>query len=220
MKLTNNLYFYPERGMLDCNTYVISGNPGVVIDPGNPAYLSTKVDELRHDGIDPKGISIIANTHLHIDHCSANEAFKELSGASIALHPVQKDNYQFVVVDSARFFGMEPGGFTEDYCLERDRFRAGELEIEFIEAPGHSPDCICFYLRQQKILICGDVLFDHNTGRVDLPGGNGEALKESIEMLSKLEIEYLLPGHMDVVEGTEKVADNFDFIRGNIFPWL
>jgi hydroxyacylglutathione hydrolase len=94
------------------------------------------------------------------------------------------------------------------------------LEIEFIEAPGHSPDCICFYLRQQKILICGDVLFDHNTGRVDLPGGNGEALKESIEMLSKLEIEYLLPGHMDVVEGTEKVADNFDFIRGNIFPWL
>ena len=136
MKLINNLYFYPEQGMLDCNTYVIKGNPGVIIDPGNPAYLAAKVESLRQDGIDIKSISIIANTHLHIDHCGANTAFKQLSGASIAMHPVQKENYQLVVVDGSRLFGMEPGGFTEDYCLEKDRFRAGELELEFFPAPG------------------------------------------------------------------------------------
>ena len=220
MKLTNNLYFYPERGMLDCNTYVITGNPGIIIDPGNPTYLSAKIDGLRQDKIEPAAISIIANTHLHIDHCDANKAFKELSGASIALHPVQKENYQLVVVDGTRLLGMEPDGFAEDYCLEEDRFRAGELELEFIEAPGHSPDCVCFYLRQEKVLFCGDVLFDHNTGRVDLPGGNGAQLKESIEMLSKLEIEYLLPGHMGVVKGSTQVSENFDFVREHVFPWL
>jgi hydroxyacylglutathione hydrolase len=220
MKLLNNLYFYPEQGMLDCNTYVIAGNPAVIFDPGNPSYISAKVDGLRRDGIDPQGISIIANTHLHVDHCGANRDFKELSRASIAMHPVQKANYQLMVVDGARLFGIEPGEFTEDYCLEEDRFRAGELEFEFIPAPGHSPDCICFYLRQEKVLICGDVLFDHNTGRVDLPGGNGAELKKSIEMLSELEIEYLLPGHMGVVEGAARVADNFNFVKENIFPWL
>jgi hydroxyacylglutathione hydrolase len=220
MKLINNLYHYPERGMLDSNTYVITGNPGVIIDPGNPAYLTVKVEGLRQDGIDPESISIIANTHLHIDHCGANKSFKELSNARIAMHPVQKENYQLVVIDGAKLFGMEPGEFTEDYCLEKDRFSAGGLELEFIEAPGHSPDCICFYLRQEKILICGDVLFDHNTGRVDLPGGDGAELKKSIEMLSKLEIEYLLPGHMGVVEGASRVKDNFDFVKDNIFPWL
>ena len=220
MKLINNLYFYPEQGMLDCNTYVIKGNPGVIIDTGNPAYLAAKVESLRQDGIDIKSISIIANTHLHIDHCGANTAFKQLSGASIAMHPVQKENYQLVVVDGSRLFGMEPGGFTEDYCLEKDRFRAGELELEFFPAPGHSPDSVCFYLRQEKVLFCGDVLFDHNTGRVDLPGGNGAELQKSIEMLSKLEIEYLLPGHMSIVKGAEQVAGNFDFVRDNIFPWL
>lgn len=220
MKLINNLYFYPEQGMLDCNTYVITGNPGVIIDPGNPSYLAAKVDGFKQDGVDVKSISIIANTHLHIDHCSANTAFKQLSGASIAMHPVQKENYQLVVVDGARLFGMEPGGFTEDYCLEKDRFRAGELELEFFPAPGHSPDSVCFYLRQEKVLFCGDVLFDHNTGRVDLPGGNGAELQKSIEMLSKLEIEYLLPGHMSIVKGAEQIVGNFDFVRDNIFPWL
>ena len=51
-------------------------------------------------------------------------------------------------------------------------------------------------------MICGDVLFEMNTGRVDLPGGDGEALKKSIESLSILDIEYLLPGHMGVVTGS------------------
>lgn len=220
MKLINNLYCYPESGMMDCNTYVIIGNPGIIIDPGNPDYLPVKLEGLRRDGIDPATISIIANTHLHIDHCGANQAFKDLSGARIAMHPVQKQNYQMVVVDAARLLGMESSGFTEDYCLEKDRFRAGELELEFIEAPGHSPDCVCFYLRGDKVLICGDVIFDHNTGRVDLPGGNSEALKKSIESLSELDIEYLLPGHMGVVTGAEQVADNFTFIKDNIFQWL
>jgi hydroxyacylglutathione hydrolase len=69
-------------------------------------------------------------------------------------------------------------------------------------------------------LICGDVLFDMNTGRVDLPGGNGEQLKKTIESLSKLDIEYLLPGHMDTLDSTERVKANFEFIIGNVFPWL
>jgi hydroxyacylglutathione hydrolase len=220
MKLTNNLYFYPEQGMLDCNTYVITGSPGIIIDPGNPAYLQAKIDGLSQDGITPGEISIIVNTHLHIDHCSANEAFKEISGAKIALHPVQKANYQQVVIDGARVFGLEPGGFSEDYCLEGDRLTVDGVEWELMETPGHSPDCVCFYNRTDKILVCGDVLFEMNTGRVDLPGGNADDLKESIKGLSELDIELLLPGHMGVVTGSQNVVHNFNFIIGNVFKWL
>jgi glyoxylase-like metal-dependent hydrolase (beta-lactamase superfamily II) len=160
MKLINNLYFYPEQGMLDCNTYVITGNPGVIIDPGNEVFLSAKINGLHKDGINPGDISIITNTHLHVDHFGANEAFKELSGAKIAIHPVQKENYRLVVIDGARFFGMPVVDFTEDYCLDGDRFIAGGMELEMIKSPGHSPDCICFYSRQDKVLICGDVIFN------------------------------------------------------------
>ena len=220
MKLTNNLYFYPEQGIFDCNTYVIKGNPGIIIDPGATMFLPALIDSLHKDNIDPKGIDIIANTHLHGDHCAANEAFKQLSGAKIAIHPVQKKFYNQVVLEVAGFFGLPPAEFKEDSCLDNDRLSDGDAEFELIPSPGHSLDCVCFYCHEEKILICGDVIFEENTGRVDLPGGNADELKKSIEKLSQLEIEYLLPGHMDIVTGAEKVKHNFDFIKGNILRWL
>ncbi|MBN1160384.1 MAG: MBL fold metallo-hydrolase [Dehalococcoidales bacterium] len=220
MKLINNLYFYPEQGMLDCNTYVIKRVSGIIIDPGNPDYLNRKIAAMEQDGIKPEDIGIIINTHLHIDHCGANEAFKKLSGARVALYPVQKKNYQLVVVDGAQLFGMEPGEFTVDYLLEDPIIKTGTTEIEIIPSPGHSPDSVCFYLRQEKVLVCGDVIFEMNTGRVDLPGGNAEDLKNSIEALSKLDIEYLLPGHMGIMTDAEKVKQNFEFVRSNVFQWL
>lgn len=220
MKLANNLYLYPERGLLDCNTYVVKGSPGVIIDPGNADFLSSRLEDMRRDGIEPSGIAVIVNTHLHVDHCGANEAFKKLSGAKIALHPVQKENYRLVVVDGARLFGMEPAEFKEDYLLDVDRLRVGGIDLELLPSPGHSPDCICFYDRAAKVLLCGDVLFEGNTGRVDLPGGDAGALKKSIERLSLLDVEYLLPGHMGVISGAAEVAANYDFIVHNIFPWL
>jgi hydroxyacylglutathione hydrolase len=220
MKLTNNLYLYPEQGMLDCNTYVVRGSPGIVIDPGNVEFLAARVDGLRDDGIDPASIGIIVNTHLHLDHCGANEAFKKLSGAKIALHPVQEKNYRLVVVDGARLFGLEPAEFAWDYLLDDGLLTSGDLTLELVKSPGHSPDCVCFYHRTAKVLVCGDVLFEGNTGRVDLPGGNGEALKKSIESLSLLDIDYLLPGHMGIVAGAGRVAENFSFITTNVFPML
>ncbi len=220
MKLINNLYLYPEQGMLDCNTYVIAGKPGIIIDPGSIEFLDARIDGLRDDGLDPADIGTIVNTHLHIDHCGANEAFKKLSGAKIALHPVQKQNYQLVVVDGARLFGIEPLGFTEDYLLDAGGLQSGGIKLEMIPSPGHSPDCVCFYDRAAKVLVCGDVLFEANTGRVDLPGGDGDQLRKSIESLSLLDVEYLLPGHMGIVTGSDRVADNFDFIRRNVLPWL
>jgi len=220
MKLTNNLYLYPEQGMLDCNTYVITGSPGIIIDPGNPDFLTSRVGGMKQDGIDPSDIGTIVNTHLHMDHCGANEAFKRLSGAKIALHPIQKENYRLVVIDGARIFGIEPPEFAEDYILDDSPLSNDGVELEMIVSPGHSPDCVCFYNRKDKVLVCGDVLFEMNTGRVDLPGGNAGDLKQSIESLSQLDIEYLLPGHMGIVSGAEKVTANFDFIRSNVFAWL
>ena len=220
MKLTNNLYFYPEKGMLDCNTYVIRGTPGIVIDPGSPQFLPALIQDLHRDGISPEEIGIITNTHLHGDHCWADEAFKEFSEARVTIHPVQKEFYDVTVVETAKFFGLQPLHFKEDACLDGNRLKAGDMEFEIIPSPGHSPDSICFYCPGDKVLISGDVIFDQNTGRVDLPGGSAAQLIDSIEELSRLEIEYLLPGHMDIVTGIGKVKNNFEFIREHVLRWL
>jgi hydroxyacylglutathione hydrolase len=220
MRLIKNLYFYPEKGMMDCNTYVIKDKTSVIIDPGLPEFLPELVQDLQRDGIDPKDIDIIANTHLHGDHCWSNEAFKKISGAKILLHPVQKQFGEAAAIQTSRFFGVSDASFTEDRLVDSDKINTGEMEFELIPSPGHSPDSVCFYCKKDKILICGDVIFNQNTGRVDLPGGSANELKQSIERLSQLEIEYLLPGHMDIIVGREKVKRNFEFIKRYVLSGL
>ena len=220
MRLTKNLYFYPEKGMMDCNTYVIKDDLSIIIDPGLTQFLPELVQDLERDGIDPQEINIITNTHLHGDHCWANEAFKKASGAKILPHPLQKDSWQATVIQTSRFFGLPAVEFTEDELLDYDKLSAGKMQFELIPSPGHSPDSICFYCQSEKILICGDVIFNQNTGRVDLPGGSADQLKQSIEKLSQLEIEYLLPGHMDILVGRERVKLNFEFIKKNVLSYL
>ena len=220
MKLTENLYFYPEKGMLDCNTCVIKDNISIIIDPGLTQFLPELLQDMQKDGIDPKDIDIITNTHLHGDHCWANEAFQKHSGAKILIHPLQKKFWDTAVTQTSRFFGLPTVEFTEDKFLDDDKLDTGEMEFELIYSPGHSLDSICFYCKNEKILICGDVIFNQNTGRVDLPGGNANELRQSIDKLSQLEIEYLLPGHMDIVTGQERVKSNFEFIKKYVFPQL
>ncbi len=220
MKLIDNLYFYPEQGMLDCNTYVIGNSHAIIIDPGSAQSLPALVEDLLKDGINLENIDIITNTHLHGDHCWANEAFKKLSKAQITIHPMHKKFYDITVIKAAKFFGFQAIEFKEDSYLDDNKLMAGNLEFELIHSPGHTPDSICFYCKKEGILICGDVMFNQNIGRVDLPGGSADELKQSLERLSQLEIEYLLPGHMDIIIGAEKVIRNFEFIKESVLQWL
>jgi hydroxyacylglutathione hydrolase len=220
MKLLKNLYFYPEKGMMDCNTYVIRDKLSLLIDPGLNDFLPQLMQDLQRDGIDPKTINIIMNTHLHGDHCWGNEALKKASGAEILVHKVQKQLGDAAANQAAKFFGVPSSQFSEDRVLDEDHLSLGDTELEIIPSPGHSPESICFYWRDKKVLICGDVLFNQNTGRVDLPGGSAEQLKKSIERLSKLDVEYLLPGHMDIVTGADNVRRNFEFIKQYVFGYL
>jgi hydroxyacylglutathione hydrolase len=220
MKLTKNLYFFAEKGMMDCNSYVIKDKLSLLIDPGLTQFLPALVEEMHRDGIDPKEIKLIANTHLHGDHCWANDAFKQLSGAEILMHPIQKQFGQAAAVQTSQFFGVANVEFSEDKLMDNERLNLGETEIELIPSPGHSPDSVCYYIPDEKALICGDVVFSQNTGRVDLPGGSAAQLKASIERLAQLDVEYLLPGHMDIVTGKENVKKNFEFIRQYVLGYL
>jgi len=220
MRLTKNLYFYPEKGMMDCNTYVIKDKTSVIIDAGLTQFLPALFQDLQKDGIDPKEIDIITNTHLHGDHSWSNEAFKKISGAKIIIHPVQKASWEASVIQTSKFFSAPVVEFTPDELFKNNKLNTGEMEFELIPSPGHSADSVCFYCKEEKILICGDVIFNQNTGRVDLPGGSANALKQSIERLSQLEVEYLLPGHMDIIVGKEKVKRNFEFIKQYVLGYL
>jgi glyoxylase-like metal-dependent hydrolase (beta-lactamase superfamily II) len=117
--------------------------------------------------------------------------------------------------------------FEPDFYLKEGELNLGKgnkLSLNIIHTPGHSPGSISIYWAKNKVLIPGDVLFHGGVGRTDLPGGDGKLLKQSIERLSELDSEYLLPGHStqfgDIIKGKDKIAQNFAFIRLNYFPLL
>lgn len=198
MRLIDEVYIYPERGFLDCNTYVVGD---AIIDPGSPAYLKNKIKEMDQDKIDTDDIRYIINTHLHPDHSGGNEDFAKEFKAKIAVYEEVKQYYSYY----DQLFGKN--------------IKLNDIEIDVLHTPGHSPESISLYIPKKKVLLCGDLVFKQGVGRVDLIGGNAEKLKESINSVSNLDIEYLLPGHGSIIQGSDNVKKNFLYIKKSYF-WL
>jgi hydroxyacylglutathione hydrolase len=224
MKLTDNLYAYVWKGNdNNCNTFlfanVLEGKKHIIIDPGHevtpyfhePAFemLNTEIDK---DGLKTADIGLLILTHAHPDHIESAARFKSQSRALIAMHKDDEQMYEM-------FSGSPVDVHLEEGELKLDKPLLSKLEI--IKTPGHSPGHISVYWPAEKALAVGDVIFFHNTGRVDLPGGDPILLKKSIDRLSKLDVEYLLCGHPyenpGVIRGKEAVRKNFEFVLTNIW---
>ena len=217
MKLQDGVYRYREKGVLDANTYVIRGEQTVLIDPGLGNYLGLLLKEMQEDGIAPKEVDVIAITHLHPDHCDATAALKDVSGAKVAVHSSQWEYRDMLLEAASRVLGIEAKKFKVDFVFE-DSLEHTELRIQ--HTPGHSPESICFYAADKKTLISGDLVFDKGIGRTDLPFGNNEELISSINTISTLDTELLLPGHGAILKGRSNVKMNYDFIREHYLQWM
>jgi hydroxyacylglutathione hydrolase len=57
-------------------------------------------------------------------------------------------------------------------------------------------------------------------GRTDFPGGDGSLLRDSIERLARLDAEWLLSGHGEIIRGKKNIQRNFSYIRSNFFNYL
>jgi len=248
MKLIDNLYCYIWTGRgNNCNSYLFanvlrSDRPHILIDPGHIVNelgehcLDHLLNSIEKDGFKAEGIGLIIDTHAHIDHCEANQALVEKSRskmgvgkanqALIALHKDAEAYWKTSGPRWAKILGTE-AEFEPNFYLEQGNLNLGKenkVNLEILETPGHSPGSICIYWPNTRVLITGDVIFYGGVGRTDLPGGDGKLLKQSIEKLSELDIEYLLPGHSTefggIIKGKEKVKQNFTFVKMNYFPLL
>ncbi|MGB2842008.1 MAG: MBL fold metallo-hydrolase [Halobacteriota archaeon] len=213
MRIQEGVYWYKEKGLLDANTYVIKDEITVLIDPGLENYLGRRLEEMREDGIDPKEVDLITITHLHPDHCDATASLKEVSGAKVALHPSQLEYRDIMIEEASRFLGVGMAKKFEVDLVFEETLSLGNSELKILHTPGHSPESICLYASDKKILICGDLVFEKSVGRTDLPLGNNEELKNSINTVSALDTELLLPGHGAIIEGRSNVKRNYEFVR-------
>jgi glyoxylase-like metal-dependent hydrolase (beta-lactamase superfamily II) len=105
---------------------------------------------------------------------------------------------------------------TADHLVAHDSgdiVRVGEIDINLVHTPGHTPGSQCFFVDDR--LIAGDTLFLEGCGRTDLPGSDPAKMAESLRRLAAVpDSTILFPGHrysiassatMDIVKETNFV---------------
>jgi glyoxylase-like metal-dependent hydrolase (beta-lactamase superfamily II) len=219
MEIFKDLYAFEwnNPNSNNCNTYLIKGDKKILIDPGHFHLFGHVRDNLSAISLYPEDIDLVIITHGHPDHFEGVKIFLETS-AVVAIHKTELDFLDNSNPHFKRALGIED--FEPQIFLTEGDLRIGEINFQVIHTPGHSPGSICLYWQDRKVLFSGDVVFNQGIGRTDLAGGNGEELKNSIKNLSLLEVEYLLPGHGQIVEGRENVKNNFDIIERMWFAYL
>ncbi|MEJ2724636.1 MAG: MBL fold metallo-hydrolase [Deltaproteobacteria bacterium] len=219
MNITDDLhaFLWLDPTTNNANTYFINGEKRILIDPGHFAAFQHVRDHLARLSLTPEDVDLVIITHGHPDHMEAVRVFTA-SSTLIAVHASEMAYIKGLAPEYGAAMGLTD--FQPQLLLKQGDLIVGGMAFRVIDAPGHSPGSLCLYWPETKVLFSGDVVFYQGIGRVDLPGGDGGKLKQSIEKLAQLEVEYLLPGHGEVVSGRERVKANFDSIQNLWFRYV
>ena len=212
-------FFWQSSTTNNCNTYLIQGTTHVLIDPGHIDLFDHVQGGLRELGLGVDDIGLVISTHAHPDHIEGVQLFSQ-GPASSAMHESEWHMIKAMEKQITMAFNVELDAFVPDVLLTEGDLTVGDLELQVIHTPGHSPGSIVLYWPEKKVLFTGDLVFRGGVGRTDLPGGNGSALKQSIKRLTELDVEWILPGHGDLVCGTVEVRTNFNHIEQVFFNYI
>ena len=151
-------------------------NKAALTDPGGD------LDRLKQ-GLEKTGVELekILITHGHIDHCGQAGILAEELGVPIE-GPHEDDRFWISRLDDdGKKYGIDGRVFEPDrWLVDGDKVTVGELELDVIHCPGHTPGHVVFFHEPSRFAIVGDVLFQGSIGRTDFPMGNHQDLIDAI----------------------------------------
>ena len=182
-------------GPFQQNTYVLwKQEKAILIDPGfHSEFEYSPVKEL----LSTLGLNSIYLTHAHIDHVLGLQRVLNDFDVPVFLH--NKDLFLWQNFgNQSRMYGLSgvDFGFTPNNITVDEEIEVEGLHFQSLYTPGHSPDHMSFYFKNEGVLVAGDALFRESIGRTDLYKGDFDLLSSSIK--SKL---YSLPESTTVYSG-------------------
>lgn len=173
-----------EVGSFKANCYLVYDSKGncVIVDPGDDAeFIEDKVRELN---LIPK---LILLTHGHSDHVSASPDIALAYKVSVYLN--KKDVFLFkkAVLFPGLLRELNGGGLIE----------TGEIRLQVVEIPGHTPGSVALRLTGTPHVFCGDLIFaDGSVGRTDFGYSDKKLMEKSVRKLKSLPKKTIFhPGH-------------------------
>ncbi|OWQ86789.1 MBL fold metallo-hydrolase [Roseateles aquatilis] len=194
-----------ERGWLSSNNILLHGTSAdegaVLIDSGYASHAQQTlalIGDALHEG---ESLRLIANTHLHSDHCGGNAALVARHGCPIVIPPGDFEAVQ--AWDERRLSYRATGQRCERFSaagklLPGDRLRQGRLIWEVHAAPGHDPHSVILFERSLRTLISADALWERGFGIVfpELDGDSAfDEVEDTLNIIEALRPEVVIPGH-------------------------
>src|SRR5262245_24714234 len=159
-------------GPVENNVYVVrckGTGEAVIIDAANEHELL--LDVARHTGV-----RRVLTTHGHWDHIGAVTQMRD-AGIDVGISADDAEMlpaYDFVIPDA-------------------EQLRVGDLRLQTIHTPGHTPGSTCFVLEGHPVVFSGDTLFPGGPGNTTFPGGDFPTIIRSLdERLFTLPAEMLV----------------------------
>lgn len=168
-------------------------NRAALIDPGGD--LPRIRQAVQQTGVELEKILI---THGHIDHCGEAGTLAKQLGVPIE-GPHEDDRFWISRLDEdGRSYGVNGAVFEPDrWLVHGDTVTVGDLVLDVIHCPGHTPGHVVFHHAPSRLAIVGDVLFQGSIGRTDFPMGNhGDLISAITTRLWPLGNDTMfIPGH-------------------------
>jgi glyoxylase-like metal-dependent hydrolase (beta-lactamase superfamily II) len=169
------------------NSYVITGERTILIDPGLPGDPTLETYFSRTN----KTIDIIINTHCHYDHIGGNwdtDIYVHEDDADAVENGDEKTAY-------AHFTPTFDGFPVARRLTEGDTIDIGDHALTVVHTPGHTSGSICLLDTVTRTLFSGDTWFMNGIGRTDLPSGSFEMMERSFQKLRTVDADHVCPGH-------------------------
>ena len=130
------------------------------------------------------------DTHVHADHITAASLLRDRYGTESIV-------------------GAKAGAACTNIPVhDGSVIELGDIRIEVIETPGHTPGCVSYYIAEEGMLFSGDSLMIRGCGRTDFQAGDSAQMHHSI--VSKL---YQLPSTTRLFPGHDYRGHSFSTIE-------
>lgn len=169
-------------------------DPVLDYDPATGETATPSIDALLAE-VERQQLTLawVLETHAHADHLSAGHSLRERTGAPVGIG-ARIDEVQQTFAPKLGVPTPGPEVFDRLFA-DGERFALGDLTVEVIYTPGHTPACVSYHIGDA--VFVGDTLFmpDFGTARADFPGGDAATLYRSIQRI------LALPGETRVFVG-------------------